>query len=70
MLLLITAVPNCGVVTLCTVSGSPSGSLSLAMTLIVTGVPRVVVAVSFTATGGRSGCALTVTLTFAVAVPP
>ncbi len=35
-----------------TVSGSPSGSLSLASTVIVTGVSSAVVALSLTATGG------------------
>ena len=63
-------VPFAGVVTPMIVSASPSGSLSLASTLIVTGAPVIVVAVSSTATGGRFGCAVTVTATFAVATPP
>src|SRR6266536_3862961 len=37
-----------------TVRGSPSGSESLASTLMVTGTPLLVAAESFTATGGRS----------------
>src|SRR6478752_6128990 len=70
MLLLIVAVPSVGVPMLAIVSGSPSGSESLASELIVTGWPDAVVAASFTATGGWFGCAATVITTFAVALPP
>ena len=62
--------PFAGAVTPLIVSGSPSGSLSFASTLIATGVANAVVAASSTATGGRFGCGSTVTLTAALAVPP
>ena len=51
-------------------SESPSGSLSLANTLIVTAVAACVVALSATATGAVFGGGCTVTETVAVAVPP
>src|SRR6188508_2494145 len=63
-------VPLAGAVTPEIVSGSPSGSLSFVSTLTVTGWPDAVVAASSTATGGRLGCASTVTVTAAVLVPP
>ena len=66
----IVAVPLAGGVTALIESASPSGSLSLASTLIVTGVLNAVVAASSTATGARFGRAATNTLTLAVAVPP
>src|SRR2546426_12839708 len=53
LLPLLVAVPLAGCVTLCTVSASPSGSVSLASTLMVTGVFWVVPAVSSLAMGGR-----------------
>src|SRR3982751_769107 len=70
LLPLIVAVPCAGAVTALIESVSPSGSLSLASTAIVTGVANAVVAVSFAATGGRFGWAATTTVTLAELVPP
>ena len=67
---LTTAVPWAGAVAPVTVSGSPSGSLSLASTLTVTGVLDAVVAESLIATGGLFAGGLTVMETVAEAVPP
>ena len=52
------------------VSGSPSGSVSLASTSIVTGVLTAVSAASGAGTGGWFGAAFTLTVTVAVALPP
>jgi hypothetical protein len=61
-----TAVPFDGEVTIATEAALiPASSVSFDITLIATGVPFVVVAVSFTATGGWF-FALTVTVTVAV----
>ena len=65
---LITTVPS-GDVARVTVSRLPSRSLSLARMEMVTGVSSSVEVASFTATGA-SFCALTVTVTVAVDVPP
>ena len=67
---LATAVPWAGADAPVIVSGSPSGSESLASTAIATDLFLFVVAVSSLATGGRFGGVVTVTVTFAVAVPP
>jgi len=74
--LLIVAVPLVGVVTAVTVNpalgaagGTLSASASLASTLMVTGVPLVVVAESPNASG-LSLTAATFTVTPAVSVPP
>jgi len=66
---LATAVPWAGTLTVPTESGSPSGSVSFAKTLIVTGEPAAVVAESFAATGGWFTW-VTVTLTLPVALAP
>ena len=57
-------VPWAGVPTTCTVVGSmpSSASVSLASTLMVSGAPLKAVAVSSTATGGKSGRIVTVTV--------
>ncbi len=52
---------------------SPSASLSLISTLMVTGTPKLVLALSFTATGGWFGAsagALPTTTTGSVSAPP
>ena len=69
---LTTTVPSAGAtLAAVTVSGSLSGSVSLASTLIVTGVSAGVVALSGLATGGwLTGAAATSTVTVAVSVPP
>ena len=68
---LITTVPwvLAPVATPVTLRMSPSGSVSLASTVTVTGVSSAVVLVSFTATGG-SFTGVTVMFTVAVDVPP
>ena len=63
---LMTTVPL-GAVADVTVSGSPSGSLSLPSTAIVTGASSLVVARSFAATGAGL---VTVQLNVVLAVPP
>jgi hypothetical protein len=57
----------CNAVAAVTVSGSPSGSLSLPSTAIVTGLSSVVVALSFVAVGAGL---VTVRLKLCVAVAP
>ncbi|MNT38411.1 hypothetical protein D3C72_1746010 [compost metagenome] len=52
------------------VMGSPSGSESLARTWMLMTPEVSAVALSFTATGGAFGAALTTTVTVALAVPP
>ena len=69
-LALITAVPAAGEETLMTLSGSPSGSESLASTLITTGVSGVAVALSALAIGGLLIGATMVMVTDALALPP
>src|SRR5262249_28209579 len=53
LLALTTTAPWAGWVAPVTLSGSPSGSLSLARTLTVTGVSSAVAVEAFTASGGR-----------------
>ena len=65
---LITTVPS-GELAATTVSGSPSTSLSLASSAMVTGVSSFVVAASSTATGG-SFTAATLIVSVTVAKPP
>ena len=66
---LVLSAPKRGRPTPMRTSGLPSGSLSFARTLTVTGVFINVVAASSTASGVPS-CAVTVTLTWPVANPP
>ena len=66
---LITTEPLAGAVVALTLSVSPSRSLSLPKTSMVTGVSSLVVAVSSRAVGS-SLAAETVTVTLAVALPP
>ncbi|MDT4853806.1 hypothetical protein FQZ97_880840 [compost metagenome] len=54
---------------LTTVMGLASGSASLVSTLIVTGAPALVVAVSLTTTGGRLGRTVMVTVAGAERAP-
>ncbi len=63
-------VPLAAIETDVIVSGSPSGSESLARTAIVTALFFDVEAVSSAATGGWLGGVETVTVTFALAVAP
>src|SRR4051812_15331952 len=68
---LIATVPcAAGTVAAITVSGSPSGSLSLARTLMMRGVPSVALVASFTAIGASfTGVTVTVTIAEAVRLP-
>src|SRR4029079_1301811 len=61
----IETLPPPGCVTPVIVSGLPSGSLSFVSTLIVTGRPNVVLALSGSACGARFGAPETVIVTFA-----